>query len=307
MSSTIRENYEAVKIKLTSMRIPSWREVVNEAKAYKDNLQEGVLDATDPGYSYWENMRTPVVVLGLLVIFWMICWWTAARQDEGRPVSDSLYGFFLTFQLYSFFINMAIFFTPLLIWFAQSKFLRLLTLGIEAAQRKYGMAMLVRAYVGLQLLLFLNSILQLIQREQNPRGRTIRLFHEGLKPIKAWVYLKYCPGGALTTFMLMDMVFDYVLSMYHVLEGVYRNVYGSALEMVTRVVCMLEIAMHVLTMARLSLVVTQQNLSYSTPFLSWICFYCGFSCLCLLVVLAGMGFTYWSTYKCSHRREQSTT
>ena len=44
----IRETYEQAKIKLTSLRMPTYKEVVDEARAYKDNIQDGVVDATDP-------------------------------------------------------------------------------------------------------------------------------------------------------------------------------------------------------------------------------------------------------------------
>lgn len=153
------------------------------------------------------------------------------------------------------------------------------------------MAWLVRAYVAGQLFYFLYSLIYLVRKEHNPRGRTLKLFHESLKPIKAWVNLRYNPGGGLTTFMLLDLVVGYVCNIYYIIERVYRNLYSQALDRLAGFVCLFEFIMHLVTLARLSSVANTQELKYSTPFISWIIFYCTFSALCLLIVFAGMVYS----------------
>ncbi len=287
---SLRQSYEAAKISFPP--IPNYRDVVNEASAYKANIQEGVVDATDPGYTYWEYLKTPVAVLGVLVLFWFLCWWLCAREDEGHPNSASLYGHFLTFQLYSFPVNVAIFFTPLLIWFAQGKCIRLLCSSIETIQNKFGTVPLLRVYVGLELLLLFNTFLMLVQKESNPRGRTIKLFHEGLKPIRAWVSLKWFPGGAVSAFLLVDLVFDFCVSLYYVIEGVYQHLFHNMLEVMARFVCLGEIVMHVVVLLRMLSLINSGDLTACACVISWVCFYLVFSAVCLSTVLAGMYYSH---------------
>ncbi len=245
-------------------------------------------------------MKTPKLILACLLVFWIMCWFSAAKKDGHVKSGESLYGLFLVYQLFGFGINIAMFFTGFLMWHAQSKFIRVVTLGLEAIQKQQGMAWLLRLYVAIQLFYFLYSLIYLVRKEQNPRGRTLKLFHESLKPIKAWVNLRYNPGGALTTFMLVDLTFGYLTNVYYVIERVYRNLYSQALERLARLVCAVEIIMHIVTLTRLSSVANTQELKYSTPFISWIIFYCTFSAICLLVVFAGMMYSHQLRHDSHH-------
>ncbi len=288
----LQEWLDHLRYFITNFRIPSLDEMMAEASEYQDKIQVGILDATDPNYQYWEHMmHTPALILLFLGFFWLACWASASRKEGGVRSTDSLYGVFLTYQLFGFGINIATFFSPFLIWHAQGKCIRVLALSLEAVQRGQGMAWMVRLYVATQLFYFLYSLLYLVRKEQNPRGRTLKLFHEGLKPIKAWVSLRYNPGGGLTTFMLLDLMFSYLCNVYYVVERVYRNLYSKALDRLARFVCLMECLMHLLTLARLSSVANSQDLKYSAPEISWIILYCSFSAISLGVVLAGMFYS----------------
>ena len=90
-------------------------------------------------------------------------------------------------------------------------------------------------------------------------------------------------------------VFNLIVDFYCILERRYVNLYSDTLGWIAKLVCLIEITMHVLTLFRLSWVVDQSPSQYSAYFLSWMTFYCLFSLLCLCVMFAAL------IYKCSCR------
>ncbi len=298
--------------------VPDVREMVRDAGRYEVAVMEMVPDATDPTFSAWKGLGTPpALVAAFLVLFVAVCAflaWTGQEEDdreeeEGRKKLQSgltFYKVFLVFQLAAMAVNLALFLTPLLLWFAQGKLVRLAALLLEAVQSSASTAPLLRTYVAAKFALFMADFALLTVQQQGdgggdsgPRGRSLHLFHQGLRPVHAWVSLRYFPGGIgarVTPALVGDALLDAAANAYWALERRHANLYPGALEAAAGIVCAAEVAAHLLTLRRLSAVVNLPGDPEERPtspyLLAWMVLYCSFSALCLCTILAGMAYRW---------------
>ncbi len=273
--------------------MPDFKDMPGEAKKWWSYMSDYIPDATDPGCTGWEKLKTPTLILIFIVIYAFVCAWLVPSMEKGRP-GLSCHRLFLYFQVLGVAVNLSLFLTALMMWYAQGKFIRLLSLLLETLFTSVSMAPLLKGYVILKVVFYFYYFMLTVMDEYNPMGRSIKLFHQGLRPIYAWVCLKYFPGGIggkVSPMMAVDMTFDFIIHLYGILDRQYSTVYTGIIKTLTKIVCFILIIMHFLTLYRLSVVAYNSGEDYSFSFLGWILFYMSFAIFCLMMMLLSLMYS----------------
>ena len=256
-----------------------------EFKDWRTNILDAVGQATNPDFEGYESIALPRILFIGLAVLW-ICCVALAEPLRLKTSKTDFHGIFLFISLVAFFVNLRLFMTPLIVWYAQNKVIRYFALS--ALDDQAAIVETIFVYSCLRIAGLVQTFMSLVGKDDNPRGRSLKMFHLVFTPARAWIMCKFNPGGPVTVGMMADLTFEVLLAVYWFIERIYRNIFGDASEAFARLVCCLEIFEHLVCFYRLSCVLESHDTTYSFAAMAWLCTYVTYALTGLGLLMAGL-------------------